>query len=44
VKVLFVDDLGILRERLEDILSEIPKVEVNNQAKDSLELQSLSAK
>ena len=42
MKVLIVDDSAILRERLEGMLSEMPKVETISQAKGSLEaLESL---
>ena len=42
MKVLIVDDSAIVRERLKDMLSEVPKVETISQAKGSLEaLESL---
>jgi DNA-binding NarL/FixJ family response regulator len=37
VKVLLVDDSSIVRDRLEAMISEVPKVETISQAKDLLE-------
>lgn len=37
MKVLIVDDSALVRERLEDMLSEVQKVETISQAKDPIE-------
>jgi DNA-binding NarL/FixJ family response regulator len=44
VKVLLVDDSSIVRDRLEAMISEVPKVETISQAKDLLEALGLLKK
>jgi DNA-binding NarL/FixJ family response regulator len=44
VKVLVVDDSKIVRERLKGMLSEVPKVEAIDEAKDQQEARELLGK